>query len=73
MSCRLDWSKPRKAPRPLVTDGERRDFTRSAKAMAERASKGWRSPQAHLHGEVRRLTPDEIRAVEARLRSEGRL
>lgn len=72
MSRRLDYSK-RARIRPFLTHDEKADFTRSAKAMSERVAKGWRSPQARLHGEVRRLTAEEIEAVTAKLKQEGRL
>lgn len=62
---RLNWHRKRAAPRPLVTREEKLEFERQAKVLAERLKKGHRNPQAHLHGPVRKWTPEEIAAYEA--------
>jgi len=58
----LDWSahRNRKRPGPLVSHAEHQDNKLKAKQLAARVSRGHKSPQAHRHGPVRKLTPEEV-------------
>lgn len=71
---RLDWTAHRNRPRrPLISDADIRKFKEDAVKVAERIAKGHRSPQAHLHGLGRALSPEDRQAVVAALREAGRL
>ncbi|WP_317975517.1 hypothetical protein [Novosphingobium pituita] len=64
MARRFNWDahRYRKRNGPLISKEEDRDNKLKAQKLKERVAKGHKSPQAHLHGPVRHLSPEEIAA-----------
>jgi hypothetical protein len=68
MARAINYAKLRNRPRsePLVSKDLERRFKRDARILKVRVEKGWKNPQAYLHGQCRSLSDEEKAAIAAK-------
>lgn len=59
--ARINYNRPKRYD-PLFSDKFKKECARDNKILKERVKKGYRNPQAHLHGPVKVYTPEERQA-----------